>query len=106
LKIRLGQTARRLRESLGLTQRAAAVALDITCVHLCNIEHDRAAPSQELIEKYRELWGVDLYVMAWCDMGDTSKLPKPLRKAAAELTKGWQQHIDKLISSGTRPAGN
>ncbi len=99
MDIYLGQTARKLRDSLGLTQRAAAEALGISFVHLCNIEKNRAAPSQALIDKYRVLWGVDLYVYAWCSAGDTEKLPKAVRKSATELAKGWQQHVDALIKT-------
>ena len=43
--IYLGKTARHLRESLGLSQRAAAKQLNISCVHLCNIENNKAMPS-------------------------------------------------------------
>jgi transcriptional regulator with XRE-family HTH domain len=104
LDIYLGQTARNLRESLGLTQRAAATALGISFVHLCNIEKNRAVPSQTLIDKFRELWGVDLYVLAWCTLGDSSKLPKPLRKAASELEKGWKEHVKTLIEKHRQSA--
>jgi transcriptional regulator with XRE-family HTH domain len=97
LAILLGKTAREFRELLGLTQRAAADMLDISCVHLCNIENNRAAPSQALIEKYRELWGIDLYVLAWCTAGEVEKLPKPLRRPAAELAKGWKQHVEQVV---------
>lgn len=97
MTILLGDTARQLRESLGMTQRAAAQSLGISFVHLCNIERNRAAPSQALIDKIRDLWGVDLYVLAWCNSGDTSKLPAPLRKAAADLADGWRRQIDKAV---------
>jgi transcriptional regulator with XRE-family HTH domain len=97
LTLYLGQTARDLRDSLGLTQRAAAEALGISFVHLCNVEKNRAAPSQALVDKYRELWGVDLHVLAWCKKGNTAKLPKGLRKAAAELAEVWQEHVESLV---------
>ena len=91
--IHVGKTARHLRKSLGLTQRAAARQLDISCVHLCNIENNKSVPSQALLERFRELWNVDLYVLAWCLYGDADKLPKPLRKPMAELARAWQEHI-------------
>lgn len=97
--ILLGNTARELRESLGLTQRAAAQALGISFVHLCNIEKNRAVPSQTLIDRMRDLWGIDLYVFAWCKHGDASKLPSSVQKAAAELAEGWQQQIDATLSN-------
>ncbi len=91
--IYLGKTARHLRETLGLTQRAAAKALGITCVHLCNIENNKSVPSPALLERFRELWNVDLYVLAWCLHGDAEKLPKPLRKPMVELANAWQEQI-------------
>ena len=91
--IPLGKTARHLRESLGLTQRAAAKQLDISCVHLCNIENNKSLPSPALLERFRELWNVDLYVLAWCLHGDADHLPKALRKPMAELAMAWQEQI-------------
>lgn len=91
--IYLGKTARHLRESLGLTQRAAAKQLDISYVHLCNIENNKAMPSPNLLERFRELWDVDLYVLAWCLHGDAEKLPKPLRKPMNELAKAWRRQL-------------
>lgn len=96
MDIFLGQTARDLRESLGLTQREAARQLEISHVHLCNVEKNRAAPSQALIDRYRELWGVDLHVMAWCNHGVVNMLPKNLRALASELAEEWQVHVKSL----------
>jgi transcriptional regulator with XRE-family HTH domain len=94
----VGESARCLREQLGLSQKDAAVELGISNVHLCNIEKDNGNPSPELLAKYRELWGVDLYVFAWCRTGDVAGLPKQLRTAAKSLSSGWQQQIDKQIT--------
>lgn len=96
LTILLGNTARDLRESLGLSQRRVADALGVTAVHLCNIEKNRAAPSQALIDKYRQLWGVDLYVLAWCRHGDVDDLPQGLRNAAAALADEWRERLAEL----------
>lgn len=92
----LGETARYLRDSLGLSQRAAAEQLGISYVHLCNIENNKAMPSPNLLARFRELWDVDLYVLAWCLHGDAEKLPKALRKPMAELAKAWQQQLGSL----------
>lgn len=100
--IHLGKTARHLRESLGLTQRAAAKELDISVVHLCNVENNKAVPSPALLERFRELWNVDLYVLAWCLHGDTEKLPKGVRKPMAELAKAWQKQLDQAVASNRK----
>ena len=98
--INLGKTARHLRDSLGLTQRAAAKELGISVVHLCNIENDKAVPSPSLLDRYRELWAVDLYMLAWCLHGDVEKLPKAVRKPMAELAKAWQEQLRRVASVG------
>jgi transcriptional regulator with XRE-family HTH domain len=93
LEIKLGDAAKELRKSLGIKQREAAVVLGVSDVHLCNIEKNRAIPSPQLLEKYREVWGIDLYVFAWCMYGDETKLPANMRKAAATLLEGWKKQI-------------
>ncbi len=89
----LGEHAHELRRSKALTQKAAADKLGITNVHLCNIENDVSIPSPDLLERMSELYGVDLYVYAWCQSGDVERLPGAIREAAAKLTKAWKVHI-------------
>ena len=102
--IYLGKTARHLRETLGLTQRAAAKALGISYVHLCNVENNKSMPSPALLDRFRELWNVDLYVLAWCLHGDADKLPKPLRKPMAELARAWQEQIGAAAARARKDA--
>lgn len=91
--IKLGNTARHLRDVLGLKQREVAEALNISIVHLCNIENNKSSPSPALVAKYREVWGVDLYILAWCLSGDMKKLPPAVRQAAVKLSDVWQQEV-------------
>jgi transcriptional regulator with XRE-family HTH domain len=90
----LGETARSLRESFGLTQRATADRLDISCVHLCNIERDKSRPSPELLAKYRDVFGVDLYVYSWCSEPNMSRLPLAMRDATKRMADQWQKMIE------------
>ena len=99
MKIDLGDTAVYLRETRGLTQRAAAELLGITPVHLCNIEKGNANPSRELLSKYREVLGADLYVLAWCRQGSEDNLPMPLRSAARALRDAWANELGLPSSS-------
>jgi transcriptional regulator with XRE-family HTH domain len=95
--IHLGKTARYLRERKGLSQRDVANALGITQVHLSNIENSKALPSAALLDRYRELWGVDLYVLAWCLHGDPSTLPEAVRGPMRELAEAWRRELGELI---------
>jgi len=97
--IHLGKTARYLRERKKLSQKATADALGITQVHLSNIENNKALPSPNLLERYRQLWGVDLYVFAWCLYGDASQLPEAVRGPMQELAKAWKRELGELIES-------
>lgn len=102
--IKLGQTARHLRTSKGLTQKAAAHQLDVSVVHLCNIENNKSAPSADLLERYRDLWGIDLYVLAWCLHGDAEKLPKEVRKPMKELARVWQKQLGQVVVGNRKKA--
>jgi transcriptional regulator with XRE-family HTH domain len=98
--IYLGKTAKYIRETLGISQRAAAEALDISYVHLSNIENNKAFPSPSLLDRYRQLWGVDLYVVAWCLHGDLSRLPASLRKPTEKLAAAWRRQIEASLRGG------
>jgi transcriptional regulator with XRE-family HTH domain len=95
--IHVGHIARRVRESLGLTQQQLAEALGVSNVHVSNIENDKAFPSQNLINRYREEFGVDLNVLAWCLHGDVEKLPPAVRKPAGELARALRQQYAGLL---------
>jgi transcriptional regulator with XRE-family HTH domain len=90
----LGDTARSLRESFGLTQRAAAEKLGVSVVHLCNIENGKSNPSPDLLIKFRDVFGVDLYVYSWCREGDAEKLPPGMRDVTRRLTAEWTKLIE------------
>lgn len=98
--IKLGSIARKVRAKEGLNQRQAAECLGISVVHLCNIENDKASPSAELLARYRELWGVDLYVLAWCLYGDVNRLPPAVQKYTSRLADAWRKQygIDILTA--------
>ena len=97
----IGKTARYLRDRKGLSQREAAEALGITPVHLSNIENDKSVPSPGLLDRYRELWGVDVYVLAWCLHGDIEQLPEAVRRPMQQLASAWKKELGDLA----RPVG-
>lgn len=91
--IKLGRTIKHVREQLGLTQREVAQQLGISNVHLCNIENNEATTSLALVDRFREIWGIDLYILAWCLYGDVGKLPASAVRPVAELTKALQSQL-------------
>ncbi len=96
--MKLGKTARYLRERLGLTQREAAQQLGITAVHLCNIEKNKSAPSPDLLSTFQKTFNVDLYILAWCMRGSQSKLPPQVHKATKDLTEAWLNELEETLS--------
>lgn len=53
--ISLGCAIRAVRKFRGMTQRAAASALGISAVHLCNVESGQSMPSCGLLAKMETL---------------------------------------------------
>ncbi len=97
----LGNTARYLREKKGLTQTEAARILGVTQVHISNVENNKAQPSHDLVNRYREAFGVDLHILGWCLYGDLEKLPVSVRKPMSELAKAWKIELGELLSTTT-----
>lgn len=95
--ISIGEAARYLRSRLGLSQRKAATELGISYVHLSNIENGKALPSPTMLDKYREAWGIDLYMLAVGMFSDEGTVPKPLRASVKAMTEAWKAEIDNVI---------
>jgi transcriptional regulator with XRE-family HTH domain len=91
--IKLGKTIRFLREQYGKSQIEAAKLLGISNVHLSNLENNKAYPSPDVAAKITSIWGVDLYVLAWCLHGDVRSLPTGVQKAAIELTRALKRQL-------------
>jgi transcriptional regulator with XRE-family HTH domain len=92
--IKLGKTIRFLREAHGQSQIEASRLLGVSNVHLCNLENQKAYPSPDLLARVKSVWGVDLYVLAWCIDGDASSLPTGVRQAAVSLTNALKQQLE------------
>ena len=101
--INVGNTARKLRESLGLTQQEMADSLGITNVHLSHIENSKSFPSQDLIDRFRELFELDLYILAWCsDAANEERIPVPLRKHACATCEGLGMPARKYCQASSQ----
>lgn len=103
--IGIGETARDLRRKLGLTQQEMADALEISTVHMSQIENGKSLPSPSLLGRFREVWGLDLYVMTWTEHGDLSRFPPRLRKAAEELKAAWRERVEITVERQRRRLG-
>jgi transcriptional regulator with XRE-family HTH domain len=89
----LAQTARFVREQRHMTQRAAAEALGVSFVHVSNVERGKAVPSSALIERYRDVFGVDLHVLAWCLFEDDDRIPETVRGPRQTLAEAWRREL-------------
>jgi hypothetical protein len=60
-------------------------------VHLSNVERGKADPSSGLLERFRQVFGVDLYVLAWCLFEDDEGVPKSLRGHREQPAREWRR---------------
>lgn len=95
----IGPAIKTLRARLGQTQEQMAGELGITSVHLSNLENNRSKPSAKFLERAQEIWGVDLYVLSWCEDADLSKLPEPLRAIASDLHRTWSEQLETAMKT-------
>ncbi len=103
--IHVGKTARQLRESLGLTQVEMADALGISSIYVSKIENEHSFPTRQIMERYRDKFGVDLYVLAWCQHGDIEQLPSAVRQPAAALARAWKKRFEKVVEKHRKGDG-
>ncbi len=96
----IGQTARYVRERLGLTQRAAADALGVSAVHLSNVERGRTVPSSSLVSRFKNVYKIDVYVLAFCLDDGADDAPVGLRKALRTLADALRQSLGEAAKAG------
>jgi|SRR6185437_16839063 len=95
----IGQTTRFVRQRLGLTQRAAAAALDVSAVHLSNVERGVTPPSASLLSRISEVYGVDVYVLSYCT-GDEDDVPEGVKKARRKLAEALRRQLGDTVTAG------
>lgn len=94
--VKLGKTLKYTRTCLKLSQREMAERLGISNVHLCNIENNEVSTSLDLVNKFHEAYGVNLYVFAWLLHGDTGKLPESVRASANKLANFFKKELENF----------
>lgn len=97
--IDIGQTVRYVRERRGMTQRAAAAALGVSAVHLSNVERSRTVPSSSLISRFNDVYGIDVYVLAFC-LDDNNGGSVGLRNARHTLADAMQEVLAESAKAG------
>src|SRR3954468_7167629 len=95
----LGRTARSVRESLGLTQKAAAEALGVSSVHLSNVERGVTPPSASLISRFTDVYGIDVYVLNYCTE-EGEDIPEGVKQARRKLGEVLRRQIGDRVKVG------
>lgn len=94
----VGKVARELRESLRLTQHEMVRELGITNVRLSLIETGKSFLSRRLMDRFREKFEVDPYVLAWCRHArGANRNPASLRQPATALAKACDEHFETIV---------
>lgn len=95
----IGTTVRYVREKLGMTQKAAAVALGVSAVHLSNVERGVTQPSALLISRFAEVYGIDCYVFNYCT-GERDDLPEGVKQARRKLAEALRRQLGDTAKAG------
>ena len=95
----IGTTVRYVREKLGMTQKAAAVALGVSAVHLSNVERGVTPPSALLISRFAEVYGIDVYVLNYCT-GEGDDLPEGVKQARRKLAEALRRQLGDTVKAG------
>ena len=96
----IGQTARFVRQHLGLTQRAAAAALSISPVHLSNVERGVTPPSALLVSRFTAVYGIDVYVLNYCTDDEEVDAPEAVRQARRKLAEALRRQLGDAAKAG------
>jgi transcriptional regulator with XRE-family HTH domain len=102
--INLCDAARELRSRIGLSVRRAADELGMSYVHLSNIENKKVSPSPEVIDRFRQAWGIDLYMFAVCKFSDLEEYLERVARPLERLRAAWEREIDDLIERRSKEA--
>lgn len=94
--IHLGTAIRSIRKRLGIPQRIFGEYVGISYPHICNVENEHATPSFELLDKFHDILGIDIYVYAYCSSDHVQKLPKNLRQATRKLLEAFDKEIERI----------
>ncbi len=97
--INIGLAVAFLRNKLELSQRAAADELGISYVYLNRLENGKVSPTSAMLEKFFEVWGIDIYMLAVCRFADVNRLPLGMRSTSKSLKDAWEKQIDQLIEN-------
>src|SRR4051812_27864817 len=101
MPVSLGKAAQDLRSKMRLSLRQAAQEIGVSHVHLCHIENGKASPSPEMLEKFHDAWGIDLYMYALAFFPEDRETPKGLRAPVKALVVGWKKYIEKRLRQRT-----
>ncbi len=94
----LGSTVRYVRETVGMTQRAAAEALGVSSVHLSNVERGVTPPSASLMARLTEVYGIDVYVLCYCTGDDDA--PEAVKQARRKLAEALRCQLGDVVKAG------
>lgn len=97
MPLELGKAAKELRTRLNLSLRAAAIELGISYPHLCNIENGKVSLNEEILGRFHEAWGVDLYMFALAYADEPRGKQGECQAALSELLKQWKKHVESII---------
>ncbi len=93
--LKLGAALKRWRTAMGWSGVKAAQELQVKASYISYLERGVHPPSVEFLGRVRDISGIDLYVMAYCD-GDWTHYPQPVQEALKILKKELDLYIKRI----------
>ena len=94
---RIGVIAKHLRKRLGLDLCETSRLLGVATGHLIDMERGTCQIPGEIIDRYREAFGVDLYCYAAVHCRAHEDMPYPAMASAKTLCEAWEEEIESAI---------
>ena len=89
----LGRTIRTIRERIGESPDEMAAKLALDPAFLARLESGDETPMPWHIERFDEVYSVNLWTAMWCFFGDNTKLPEAVQRSASAITAMWDQDM-------------
>jgi transcriptional regulator with XRE-family HTH domain len=88
--------AQDIRDAVGWTKKRMAAEIGVNQQLWHILENGKKSFSLAVIERIREVTGIDPYVLAYARYYNTSKLPEPVQKIHAELKDEWEKAMELM----------
>ena len=95
-RLPLAVTIKRIRESHGWSKDKMAAEIGVCGSHYRQFEAGHYEVPLRIIERIREVTGIDPYVLAYCLHHNANKLPPEIQKLQKAFGAGWDLQLTEM----------